>query len=893
MSLHFESNLQHQITAIDSVIQLFKGAYLPQPENRLWSGEVFSNVLHVDAEKIEGNVASLALQNSIEDFAPTNEPDFTIEMETGTGKTYVYIRTIFQLFKEYGLLKFIIIVPSVAVREGVHSTLRDTHDHFWKMYGIQPFVVEYNSKNLSDVKSFCTTNHLSIMVMNKQAFDSDKKIINAEDRDSGNLLEQLQQVSPIIIMDEPQEGMDTPNMQRRLAAFNPLFKLRYSATHRNPKNIINRLTPYDAYNQGLVKKISVLSIHESNTQSNVAIKFRRVNLGRGDPTASVHLNVRLASGDIKEKTLTLKRYDDLEKKTNNPVYHGWVVNNIGTTDVFGGIGYIKFRNGKQITEGDQLGSDKGEIFRQQIRHSIQNHFHRKTQLVPLEIKPLTLFFIDRVANYTETDGLIRRLFEEEYATLYRQFYDESPNNIDDVHGGYFAKTAKGEFTDHSRSMQSESSKAVYDRILREKMQLLSFDDPLEFIFSHSALGVGWDNPNVFTICTLNQSISQIKKRQEIGRGLRLCIKQNGTRYRDPADTPEGEEVNRLTVVPNESYHAFVLNYQSELRDEFGELTVPPKIQDDRRKPVKIKSIESRMKSEHFTKLWHQIAGETKCRIYLHEETLINRGIEALSEIVIPETELKISLHRWASISNEVIEDVSVGTSTSNVTVKYPPIDIVEQLSKNSFLSQKTTIAILLGLSDEQLAMLAMNPMMFIPEATSRLRVIVNEELVRLVRYQKTGRTLSLHEILLTEEETKSDLTPTPKRGLYDHVIHDSDYERDMAITFDAHTTVRLFFKLPKAYKIPTPIGNYTPDFAIVMEKRDLNDLDGSTRYYFVIEVKGTGEIHQLRPEERLKIQFAIKHFEALGIKGYLAPVNNTDTFDKKATKAVGETFFDQ
>jgi len=412
-------------------------------------------------------------------------------------------------------------------------------------------------------------------------------------------------------------------------------------------------------------------------------------------------------------------------------------------------------------------------------------------------------------------------------------------------------------------------------------------------FSHSALGVGWDNPNVFTICTLNESISQIKKRQEIGRGLRLCLKQDGRRYRDPEGTIEGQEVNRLTIVPNENYRAFVLNYQSELRDEFGEVATPPKIQDDRRSPVRIKSIDNRMKSKHLMQLWHQIAGETECRVFLHEETLIKRGIEKLSEIIIDETELKISLHRWASMSNEVIEDINVGTSSRRLKIQYPSIDIVGQLSKSCMLSKKTLRDILLGLPDAQLAMLAMNPMKFILEATHRLHMIVNEELVRLVSYRKTGRTLSLSEILNIEDETISDITPTPNRGLYDHIIHESSYEKDMAIAFDNLTTVRLFFKLPKAYKIPTPIGNYTPDFAIIMEKRDLNDLNGETRYYFVIEVKGTSEIDKLRPEERLKIEFAIKHFEALGVRGYLAPVNNSDTFDKKSIKAVGETFFDQ
>ncbi len=894
MHIHFEPNLKHQSSAVDAVIHVFEGARYTHQEEKFGAGDVSGNVLRIDAEKIHENVAKLAEERGIEEYAPTDEPDFSIEMETGTGKTYVYIRTIFQLHKQYGLHKFMIVVPSVAIREGTLAALRDTRQHFREIYGKIASVVEYDSRRLPDVMNFCRTNHLSIMVVNKQAFDSDNKILNAEDRDSGNLLEQLQRVQPIIIMDEPQEGMDTPNMQKRLAAFNPLFKLRYSATHRFPKNVINRLTPYDAYNSGLVKKIAVLSIHETNTQSNVAIKFRRVNLGRGNPTASLLLNVRLKGGEIKEKTVTVRRLDDLAKKTNNPVYTGWVIEDIGTTDIFDGEGYLKFTNGEQINEGGTVGSDKEGIFRQQIRRSIQNHFRRKEQLEPMGIKPLVLFFIDRVANYIQTDGLIRRLFVEEYTDLYQRQYCKAPINIDAVHGGYFAKTGKGRYTDHARSMEGEASKAIYDRILKEKMQLLSFEDPLEFIFSHSALGVGWDNPNVFTICTLNESISQIKKRQEIGRGLRLCIQQDGRRYRDPEGTREGQEVNRLTVVPNESYQAFVITYQTELREELGEHAEAPDMQDDNRTPVKIKRVENRIKSKNFQRFWGRIASETRCKVHFREENLVEKGIKALSEIVITENELKISLHRWATIRNGVIEDEQEGVTRVDIKGRHAAFNVVEELSRDTALATTTVTAILTRLPDAQLAMLARNPIRFIAEATESLRQIVSHEMVRLVRYEKTGRTLSLNEFFCAEEETRyKNLTPTPNRGLYDYIKHESDVEKTMAIIFDNHSTVRLFLKLPEKYKIPTPIGNYTPDFALIMEKRDLDDPDTEARFYFIVETKGTSELNKLRPDERRKIQFAIKHFESLGMENYLAPVDNVQTFDKKAFKVVGDTFFDQ
>ena len=890
MKIHFEPNLPHQTAAINAVIKVFEGAPYSQPSEKLWTGSSSGNVLQISTEKIRENVVRLAKEHGIDSSAPSDDPDFSIEMETGTGKTYVYLRTIFQLHKQYGLHKFIIVVPSVAIREGLLATLRDTRQHFRDIYGERAAVIAYDSQHLPDVRNFCATSQLSIMVMNKQAFDKDSNIINDADRDSGNLMESLQQVQPIIIMDEPQEGMDTPNMQKRLAAFHPLFKLRYSATHRHPKNVINRLTPYDAYNSGLVKKVSILSIHETNTQSNVALTFRRLNLGAGDPTARLGLNVRLKSGEIKEKPITVKRLDNLAQKTKNPVYTGWIVEDIGTTDLFDGQGYVKFTNGERIEEGAALGRDREEIFRQQIRRSIENHFKRKKQLVPLNIKPLALFFIDRVANYINPNGLIRRLFIEEYTGVYRQTSGKDPTNIGAVHGGYFAQTAKGDYTDNARSMEGEASRAIYDRILKEKAQLLSFDDPLEFIFSHSALGVGWDNPNVFTICTLNESISPIKKRQEIGRGLRLCVQQDGKRYRDPEGTREGEEVNLLTVVPNESYRAFVSSYQTELREEMGEQATAPKMRDANRPRQKIRRIEDRFTSDDFKRLWEKISAQTRCRVHFREESLIESGIEALSGIAISKNELSTSLHSWTTITADGFEENHHGATQSAIKGRAATLNIVEELSRNTALSVPTVAAILAGLPASQQTMITHNPMQFMAEATKNLRRIVNRELVRLVQYEKTGKRLKLDELFDSEQDSQRDLTPTPKRGLYDHIIHDSDIEKDMAITFDNHATVRLFLKLPDSYKIPTPIGNYTPDFALVMEKKNLDDPDADSRFYFTIETKGTSNLDDLKPDERLKIECAIKHFEALGLQGYLAPINSPETFDAKAHQAVGETF---
>lgn len=894
MKFLFEPNLSHQREAVDAIVKVFEGAPYTRPEERFWNGEVSRNIIKLPPEQWYENAKLAADENAIEEPASCDEPDFTIEMETGTGKTYVYLRAIFELNRRYGLHKFLIIVPSVAIREGTLTQLRQTKQHFSEIYATVAEVIEYDSKKLPQVRGFCVSNHLSIMVMNKQAFDSDKKIINDEDRDGGNLLEMLQQVQPIIIMDEPQEGMDTENMQKRLAAFNPLFKLRFSATHRLPRNIVYQLTPYDAYNRGLVKKIGVLSIHESNTQSNVSIEFRKIKLnGDKEPTATLQLNQRLKGGDFKSKAFIVKRGDDLEAKTGNAVYHGWVIEDIGTTDIFDGDAYVKFTNGEQLEEGRGHGIDKEAVFREQIRRAIQAHFKHKERVVPLGIKPLSLFFIDRVSNYVSQDGLIRRLFIEEYGALYQKKYGKEPSDIASVHNGYFAQNTSGVFTDSERSMAS--NKEIYDKILRDKETLLSFDEPLEFIFSHSALGVGWDNPNVFTICTLNESESVFKKRQEIGRGLRLCVKHSdGKRYRDPEGTKEGQEVNLLTVVANQSYHAFASTYQEELREELGQGSKAPPTRNLNKTPVKVTRRADRFSSDDFTSLWALIAQKTKCRVHFNETDLIERSTERLSTIVVDENRLEVSLTYWDKFDETGdITDRAGGTTRSQVRGAMAQVDVVGELARNTALSEVTAAKILNGLSDIAKRQLAKNPMQFIADAAKRIKAIMADEMVRLVQYEKTG---DIHPLELLEEEFETVLptVETPKRGLYDRLIYDSDVEKRFAGALDEENIVRVFLKLPKEYKIPMPFGGtYNPDFALVIQKTNLDDETASSGFYFTVETKGTSEFEKLKEEEKLKIRCAVRHFEAIGLKGYLAPVEDLPSFDTKARERVGETFFNR
>ena len=891
MKFHFEPNLDHQREAINAIACVFEGAPLAHPEERFWNGEVSSNVLKLPRENWIANAKRIAAEAGITEPATTEEPDFTIEMETGTGKTYVYLRTIFELNRRYGLHKFIIIVPSVAIREGTLGQLNDTKQHFSELYSTVAEVIEYDSKKLPQVRSFCVSNHLSIMVMVKQAFDSDKKVINDEDRDGGNLLEMLQAVQPIVIIDEPQEGMDTPNMQKRLAAFSPLLKLRFSATHKVPKNVIYQLTPYDAYNRGLVKKIAVLSIHESNTQSNVSILFKKINLSAAEPTASVQLSARLTDGDFKSKVITLKRGDNLETKTNNPVYNGWVVDDIGSTDIFDGDAYIKFTNGEQLIEGSQHGTDKETIFREQIRRAIQSHFKHKDRVLPLGIKPLALFFIDRVANYVTKEGMIRRIFEEEYRSQFKKKYSKEPTNTEAVHGGYFAQTGAGEFTDDKRSMAS--NKEIYDKILRLKSVLLATTEPLEFIFSHSALGVGWDNPNVFTICTLNESESVFKKRQEIGRGLRICVNQNGMRYRDPEGTKEGQEANLLTVVANQSYYAFSQNYQDELKEEMGTAAKAAPLRDKNKTPTKVKRRNELFSSDDFTKLWDLIARKTKCRVHFREEELIERCLQKLAGIVVDENRLEVTLTYWDKFDEKGdVTDRAGASARSSVRGVLARVDVAGELARNTALSERTAGEILSQLTHDQKRQLAKNPMQYLSDAAKRIRLVIQDEMVRLVRYEPTGDTHPL-DLLEQEYETFMPTVATPKRGLYDRIVFDSKVENDFAGDLDDQNVVRVFLKLPREYKIPMPFGGtYNPDFALVIQKIGLDD-DDSKNFYFTVETKGASEFEKLKEDEKLKIRCAVKHFEAIGLKGYLAPVEDLKSFDLKSRERVGETFFNQ
>lgn len=888
MRIQFESNLQYQIDAIKSVVKLFDGAPFIKAENRVFS-EVSKNVLKITPEKVFENFRQVTEENSIsETFLDTETLDFSIEMETGTGKTYVYLRTILELHKEYGLNKFIIVVPSIPVKEGVIKTLKMTEQHFKQLYNTKIDYFEYDSKKPVRVRNFATANTLQIMVTNIQAFNTDDRVINQEkDTNHGvKLIDLIKQTNPIIVMDEPQEGMDSVNMKKRFANLNPLFKLRYSATHKKQINLVFRLTPYDAYNQGLVKKIEVFSIYESNMQSNVQILFEGLRTSESGKPPEAKLNVSLGN-QLQMKSMYFKDGDNLEDKTKNPVYRGWVVSRI-LIDPLDGTEKVRFSNGTELTKGNKIGWDKEGIFREQIRWTIKKHFQKKERYKEKGIKVLSLFFIDRVANYVDEDGIIRKLFIEIYKDEFTKKYGYEPENLEKVHNGYFAKTkSTGEYTDNESSMTKNSE--IFNLIMKDKERLLSFDEPLEFIFSHSALGVGWDNPNVFNICTLNESESTIKKRQEIGRGLRISVTQDGKRYRDADDIVEGQEVNLLTVVANQSYYSFAQSYQNELIEEFGNKTPLPKPRDARKDPNKINLNKSVLEGDDFKGLWKKISRKTKYSVVFRESELVDKCIESLNEIVVQEQTIISELNKIQTLSENVdITESSkyVGSDEAVSRVSVVSLDFVDEISEQTALSVNTVIQIFERLNNKQ--MLNKNPIVYIAEAVKRIQSILEDEMVNLVSYQMLDDS---YDTSLFQEiiETYGDIVPV-RNGLYDGIVYDSEIEKDFSLGIDNENKVKAFVKLPKWYEIDTPIGKYNPDFALVLEKTSLEDGD-STKYYFVIETKGSKEWDQLKESEKMKILCAIKHFEAIGLKEYLAPVESLTDFKSKANNQLNLNVF--
>lgn len=644
MILQLET-LPYQQLAIDAVLGLFEG----QPRNSFASSFLHTaqiNRCDLTPDELHDNARRIMLANGLDpakaghlDTAETlkTRRDFCIEMETGTGKTLVYLQTLYELYKEYGFSKFIIVVPSVAIRAGIVGTMENFGEQLATRYGFRLGLFAYDSKRLPKVRDFVCNPAPQVMVTTIQSFSDENTILNKTDLDNNidglSYLKLLGRTHPIIVMDEPQEGMDTVNAVDRLQPLNALVTLRYSATHKVLRNRLYRLTPYDSYREGLVKKIEVLTVAEKGDEATLKLALTEVDAKQlAFPKAKLMFWKQEATGIKWKESAWLKKGDKLSDKAKNPSYAGYEIERIWKP--LGKSNYrISFTNGAELEQGQQAG-DRAGLFRLQLKYLLLRHFEKRARLHPLGIKCLALVFIDTVANYVGEEPLIKNLFEEEYRAAYLEHMGTAPKpeQVTAVQGYYFAASrpnpTAADYTDLARTMAGNGE--MYRLILKEKGKLLGLDNPVEIIFTHSALGVGWDNPNIFTIATLNQSYSDIKKRQEIGRGLRLCVNQEGIRQRDAADTPESEEINLLTVVPNETYQTFVSQYQDDLREADGQVLpgAPMRHQhkDGKAKKKTVRRNEKLFASAEFKEFWRRLARRTDYTVQFSEADLVGKKL---------------------------------------------------------------------------------------------------------------------------------------------------------------------------------------------------------------------------------------------------------------------------
>jgi len=644
LQFKFDPNQDYQLEAIQSVVDLFEG--LPRFSAEFALGdEVVANLPKyesLDESWLYENLYAVQERNGIarNTLLPhliVNEgmvlegvgndswayPSFTIEMETGTGKTYVYLRTIHELRKQYGFRKFIIVVPSIAIYEGVVKNYQVTKSHFASLYGNETVnLIRYEGSRLSQLRAFASSTFVEIMVMTLASFNGVKNVIyRASESLPGERLpyQYIQETRPILILDEPQ-NMESKRSQEALRTLHPLFALRYSATHKTTPNLVYRLTPFEAYRRNLVKKIQVDGVTERENLNQTYLALEEISRKGRRIRATVRTYIN-DHGRTREGDVTLYQGDDLHAKTVREEHTGYVV-----SEIHAGEGYIDFENGERLRLHEQMGPTRPEIFRAQIRRTIEEHMERQEKLHNRGLKVLSLFFIDRVANYVEDDGIIKCLFDEEFDRLKGRYPYFAKYEARQVRNGYFAKrkkkgSAEEEAIDTAgkNKAEREAEKAAFVLIMRDKERLLSFDEPVCFIFAHSALKEGWDNPNVFQICTLNQTHSDMKKRQEIGRGLRLAVNQEGERVFE-------EDVNVLTVVANESYDRYVSLLQTEY-EEAGQ-NAPPK--PTRAGKAKAHRSEALYQSDLFRNFWERLSQLSQYVIHIDTPSLIASCVERLA-----------------------------------------------------------------------------------------------------------------------------------------------------------------------------------------------------------------------------------------------------------------------
>ncbi len=867
MKFKFDANQEFQIDAVNAVADLFEGQGQNVPSAMPVEGNligIYPNALSLTNDELFANVKKVQERNRIEN-GHADSLDFSIEMETGTGKTYVYLRTMYELNRRYGWKKFIILVPSVAIREGVLKTLDITKEHFAELYDRTPcWAFEYQSRNISQIKHFADSSVLTIMVMTVASFNKDANVLyGARDQMQGEQpIAFLQKTQPILILDEPQ-NMEGEATARALENFNALFRLRYSATHRNLYNLLYRLTPAEAYRLNLVKKIEVFSVTDDETGASRPY-LNLVSVAPGKTLkAKVEALTRDTAGNYRMKRITLARGDDLATKARNGAYAGYVVEDLAAeAPEYGSTGMIRFQNGVEVRQGETIGGNHPEVLREQITQTIRLHFEKRARLREAGIKVLSLFFIDKVDNYVLNDGIIRTVFISEFLRLKGEFALDGLS-VEHAHKGYFAKRGD-EYLERDSSI-AENQEA-YELIMKDKERLLSFEEPTEFIFSHSALREGWDNPNIFNICTLRQTASPVRKRQEIGRGMRLAVDQNGDRVFT-------KQINVLSVIANESYSDYVRQLQEEFVED-GIIAAAPRPENARKRQV-VKLKRGFEKDSDFQGIWDRISKRTRFLVRVDTERLTVLCAKRIHELRIPR--LSVRVERAAvDIGEKEISGRMIGSHSEAARQTRRTIDMIGFV-KNETKLTRATVAAILAEADNTEAVLN-NPERFAFEASKILREELLKCYVSQVSYELLPERYAV-ERFENLESYKDAILPV-ERSIYDAIVFESDPEKRFAIELGNDERVKLFIKLPDWFKVDTPVGGYNPDWAIVTAKQDLHGHEESERIYFVIETKS--DLANLRPSEQAKIDSAKKHFEVIAVE-----YKEVDSYAQFAERLIG------
>lgn len=874
MKILFDPAQAFQADAIRAVVDIFAGqrpaggAFEAQPvaaADELVAELGAGNRLDLSREQLEANFRAVQARTFAthakelrEELAatPWAGPHFSVEMETGTGKTYVYLRTILELHARYGWRKFVIVVPSVAIREGVMTSVELMRDHFRSLYDNAPLEAwVYDSAQVSRLRHFHGSPGLQILVLNIQAFDKASNILNnPHDRMGGKRpVEFVQAARPVVVLDEPQ-NLESEGARAAIASLDPLCTLRYSATHRHVYNLVYQLDPVRAFELRLVKAIEVDSVREEGDFNRPYVRFKKAMPGAKGITAKVELDVQTATG-IQRKDVTLKHGDDLAAKTKRAFYAGLRVRGIDAQPGRERIDLGQFSLG--LGEGSGVLDDA--IQRVQVRQTIRRHLEKELAVAKLpegqRMKVLSLFFLDRVAHYAEAKGKVRGWFETEYETLRAspEFALLALPSVVTVHKGYFAERA-GQPVD-SKEKSTQADEEAFALIMRGKERLLSREEPVRFIFSHSALREGWDNPNVFQICSLREMGTERERRQTLGRGLRLPVREDGTRCHDAT-------LNRLTVIASEAFEEFARGLQAEFTEagvRFNERLV-----NNARRRKKLKLRKGWDADPEFLALWERIRHRTRYAVTYDTARLVTEAAAAIKNR--PETmetgRITVASAAIQPTRSGVVEEVRSTYDAGRVAAPAALPDFLSELQRRTELTRGTLAAILR--ESGRLGEAAANPQRFIEIAASEIEMKKRALLVEGVQYERLGGVDASWEMMwFRDKELEPYLArvqTTPRAGLYDGVEFDSEVERKFAEGLEARQDVKLFVKLPWWFKVETPVGPYNPDWAIVKE------VPGEPpRLYLVRETKGATRWEELGEEERQKIACGRKHFAAVAL----------------------------